>query len=59
MRNTGRALRRRAGQEVVDTAHESVGVERLRHDIADAEAREGLLGSVGCGGEEKNGHVDR
>ena len=43
---------RAAHEQIIDAPHQRIGVERLRHHIADAEAREGLFGTVGKSGEE-------
>lgn len=49
---------RGAREQVIDASHERIGIERLRHDDAEAESREGPLGTIGHGREEQNWNVD-
>src|SRR5882762_10810604 len=47
-----------AREQIIDAPHERIGVEGFRHDVADADAREGLFGTVGKSGEEQDRNID-
>ena len=55
---SGLGRRRGAREQVIDASHERIGIERLRHYVAEAKSREGLLGTIGYGREEQNWNVD-
>src|SRR5437762_551444 len=49
---------RPAREQITDAPHERIGVERLGHHVADAEARESLFGAIWDRGQEQHRNID-